>query len=273
MFRVSNIVIGILNFFTLILSIASLGGSVWFHFQGETECQRVLQNPLLVLGVFLFVVSLLGLFGSWCRVTVLMWLYLFVMFFFILGLICFTVFAIVITNKGVGKAISERGFKEYRLGDYSHWLQKYVVNEGNWVEIQSCLVDAKVCRSLGNGGVHQKASDFYLTHLSPTQSGCCKPPTYCGFEFKNATYWTVPKSGPAVPDTDCTTWSNDQSKLCYDCKSCKGGVLANIKNEWRSLTILNVCIILFLIIVYTTGCCAYRNNREDNKYNRYKGHP
>ncbi|KAK9926207.1 hypothetical protein M0R45_023449 [Rubus argutus] len=111
-------------------------------------------------------------------------------------------------------------------------------------------------------------------NLSPIQSGCCKPPSYCGFDFKNATYWAVPKSGPKESDSDCTSWSNKQNELCYDCKSCKGGVLANIRKEWRNLAILNCCIIILVTLVYCLGCCATKNNRfSTHNYNKYRGGP
>lgn len=94
------------------------------------------------------------------------------------------------------------------------------------------------------------------------QSGCCKPPAYCGLEFHNATYWTTPKRGPAVADPDCKTWSNGQEKLCFDCYSCKKAVLDNIRREWRLLALINIGIIVFVILVYSVGCCALRNNRH-----------
>ncbi|OVA06436.1 Tetraspanin/Peripherin [Macleaya cordata] len=101
-------------------------------------------------------------------------------------------------------------------------------------------------------------------------SGCCKPPTYCGFTFVNATFWEVPKSGPAAQDSDCTTWSNNQDMLCYNCKSCKGGVLASLKRDWKHLTIFNISMLLFLIIVYTIAGCAFRDTRNDK---RRRGYP
>lgn len=60
-------------------------------------------------------------------------------------MIAFTIFTIIVTNKGIGRALSNRGVDKHRLGDYSKWLQKYVVNADNWDEIKSCLVDAHFC--------------------------------------------------------------------------------------------------------------------------------
>ncbi|XAR51261.1 hypothetical protein NMG60_11005836 [Bertholletia excelsa] len=269
MVRLSNAVVSFLNAVALLISLAAIGVAVWFHARPGSVCQKVIQEPLLITGLALFAVSLLGLIGSGFRVQVLMWIYLAVMFLLIVGLICFTAFTIVVTNKGVGQAISGRGYKEYRLGDYSNWLRKYVVNAKNWGKIKSCLADAGVCSGLSEDG--ESAERFYRRSLSPTQSGCCKPPTYCGFEFKNATFWTVPKAGRAAADSDCKTWNNNQAMLCYDCNSCKAGVLANIKKEWRLLTIINACILLFIILVYSIGCCALRNSRRaSTAYQKHK---
>ncbi|XP_010265599.1 PREDICTED: tetraspanin-8 [Nelumbo nucifera] len=268
MARLSNNLIGFLNILTAVLSIFIIVIGFFFKFKGFSECQKLLQLPLLIFGAFLLFVSLLGLIGSCCRVSYLLCFYLFVMFLLIVATFVFTIFAFVVTNKGVGKVISGTGYKEYKLGDYSNWLQKHVVDGDKWNKIKSCLIDAQVCRSLGQDA-NQRTSHFYQKNLSPIQSGCCKPPTYCKFIYKNATFWKVPRSGPAVPDSDCTAWSNQQQTLCYGCKSCKAGFLANLRTGWRKIAIVNISVLVFIMLVYTIGCCAYRNSRED-RY-RYQG--
>ncbi|BAF20152.2 Os06g0653100, partial [Oryza sativa Japonica Group] len=109
-----------------------------------------------------------------------------------------------------------------------------------------------------------------LTHLHHIQSGCCKPPTGCNFAYVSETVWTKPSGFNSTDDPDCTTWSNDQTALCYDCQSCKAGVLANLKNDWKKIATVNIIFLIFLIIVYSVGCCAFRNNRRDNSYPAWK---
>ncbi|KAG5017027.1 hypothetical protein JHK85_023163 [Glycine max] len=58
-------------------------------------------------------------------------------------------------------------------------------------------------------------------------SGCCKPPTKCGYTFVNPTYWISPIN--TAEDMDCMKWSNDQAQLCYNCDSCKVGLLATLE--------------------------------------------
>ncbi|KAK9141434.1 hypothetical protein Syun_010834 [Stephania yunnanensis] len=265
MFRISNNLVGILNLLTFLLSIPILGGGIWLSTRATSDCEKFLDKPVIAIGVFLMVVSLAGLIGACCRVTWLLWLYLFVMFLLIVLLFCFTVFAFVVTNKGAGKVVSNTGFKEYRLGDYSNWLQKRVNNDKNWRKIKSCLQDSKICDHLAKETNNQDFKQFLATSLSPLQSGCCKPPTECGFTYQSSTSWTKPALINST-NPDCTKWSNDG--LCYDCQSCKAGVLANIKKDWKKVAVVNIIFLIFLLVVYSVGCCAFRN-KEDN--GRWKG--
>ncbi|KAF8392961.1 hypothetical protein HHK36_021201 [Tetracentron sinense] len=271
MFRLSNNLIGIMNFITFLLSIPILGGGIWLSTRASTDCEKFLEKPVIAIGVFLMVVSLAGLIGACCRVSWLLWVYLLVMFLLIVLLFCFTIFAFVVTNKGAGKMVSGKGYKEYRLGDYSNWLQKRVNSDKNWRRIRSCLQDGKVCKSLADG-VNETVDQFYARNLSPIQSGCCKPPSECGFTYVNTTVWDKPTNSTTNTNPDCTTWNNDPNGLCFNCQSCKAGLLDNLKRDWKKVAIVNIVFLIFLIVVYTIGCCAFRNNREDNSYSR-KGHP
>ncbi|XP_051150368.1 tetraspanin-8-like [Andrographis paniculata] len=266
MVRLSNNLLGILNIITLLLSIPIIGGGIWLSKQGNTECERFLDKPVIALGVFVLLVSIAGLVGSCCRVTWLLWIYLLVMFLLILLLFCFTIFAFVVTNKGAGDALSGKGYKEYRLGEYSNWLQKRV--NKNWNKISSCLKDSKVCQRLLQDR-STPAEKFFSEHLSSLQSGCCKPSNDCNFEYVSPTNWREGANSTKQNNKDCNVWSNEAGTLCYGCDSCKAGLLDNIKSDWKRVAVVNIIFLIFLIIVYSVGCCAFRNNREDNTWKRY----
>ncbi|THG05015.1 hypothetical protein TEA_010322 [Camellia sinensis var. sinensis] len=301
MFKLSNNLIGILNFLTFLFSIPILWAGIWLSRQGSTDCEKFLEKPLIAIGIVLMVVSLAGLIGACCRVSWLLWFYLLVMFLLILLLFCFTIFAFVVTNKGAGEALSGKGYKEYRLGDYSNWLQKRVNSTKNWTKIKSCLQDGKVCQSLIDAGSNTTVTQFYLENLSSVQmrdffekskafehgfvgveflmnfsyryyssfnlvharSGCCKPSNDCNFTYISPTNWTT-SAISSYTNSDCKLWNNDPSILCFDCQSCKAGLLDSIKHDWKKVAVINIIFLVILVIVYSIGCCAFRNNREHN---------
>jgi hypothetical protein len=65
-----------------------------------------------------------------------------------------------------------------------------------------------------------------------------------------------------LTEADCAKWSNDQQMLCFQCDSCKAGVLASIKKSWRKVAILNIVVLIILVIVYVAGCAAFRNAKR-----------
>ena len=165
MVRISNTFIGFLNVISMLIAVAAMAAGAYFHFHGGTQCQKFLQMPLVVAGAVLFAVSLCGLAGSVCKISFMLWIYLFVMLALIVGLLIFTIFALIVTSKGVGQAVSNRGYKEYKLGDYSNWLRNHLVNDKNWEQIKGCLKDTDVCRRMEN----DDAAAFYRENLSPIQ--------------------------------------------------------------------------------------------------------
>jgi len=121
-----------------------------------------LERPVIALGVLLLVLSLTGLAGALCLASCLLWLFLLILLLF-----AFTVFAFVVTNRGAGWVVSGRGYKEYRLGDYSTWMQRRVEDSQNWAKIRSCLQDGEVCQKLA--ARKETVAQFVNSNLSPMQ--------------------------------------------------------------------------------------------------------
>ncbi|XP_062232845.1 tetraspanin-8-like [Phragmites australis] len=273
MARLSHGLLGALNLVTLLLSLPMLCAGVYFRMRAATECERALQVPVIALGCALLLLSLVGLAGACGRrpaAAPFLWAYVVAVFLLVVAVFAFTVFAFEVTNRGAGSAVSGRGYREYRLGDYSGWLQARIAEPETWRRVESCLAEARVCGQL-DGAVGQGAMDFYRQHLSPVQSGCCKPPTRCGFRYVNATFWETPRSGmsPEVAGVggDCRAWSNDQQVLCFECDACKAGMLATVKKKWKAVWVVNVALLAVLVLLYTLGCCALRSNAGSRYYN------
>ncbi|CAA3027934.1 tetraspanin-8-like, partial [Olea europaea subsp. europaea] len=84
-------------------------------------------------------------------------------------------------------------------------------------------------------------------------------PLRCECDYISPANWTrTPTSSLTNPD--CTAWSNDPNILCYHFQSCKAGLLDNIKSDWKRVVAINIIFLIFLIIVYSVGCGAFRKN-------------
>ncbi|KAG0513861.1 hypothetical protein BDA96_10G139800 [Sorghum bicolor] len=281
MARLSHGFLGALNLVTLLLSLPVLCAGVFFLTRATTtECERALQIPVVAFGCALLLLSLVGLAGACGRrdaAAPFLWVYVVFLFLLVVAVFAFTVFAFVVTSQGA--VPSGRGYyREHRLGDYSDWLQARIAEPETWRQVESCLSEARVCGGRLRGAMGQGAMEFYRQHLSPIQSGCCKPPTWCGFRYVNGTFWEAPRPGSslsspaAASDGDCRAWSNDQQVLCFECDACKAGVLETVKKKWKTVAIVNVSLLAFLILVYTIGCCALRS-RGGSSRSRNGGGP
>eukprot|EP00253_Pinus_taeda_P021477 PITA_21477 len=240
MARLSNKVIVAINFLTLLLSLTVLRAGVWLaEKDSRTDCERLLKWPVISLGAFLAVLSITGILGACFRsLSWMLSVYLVLLFFLILFLFGFTVFAFAVTAHGDTGALNR------------------VMGIRNWKRIKSCIYDSKLCNQ-------EVAGQFYINHLSSIQSGCCKPPVFC----LNATMQAdAAESKGNVTAGDCKEWSSDPDRLCYDCQSCKSGVVANIKAQWCKVGVFNGSLLIALVLVYAAGCSAFRNQRKENEY-------
>lgn len=164
-----------------------------------------------------------------------------------------TIFGFIVTSQGGGRAISGRIYKEYKLEDYSPWLRKKIMDFQYWSTIKTCILDSDPCAPI----VLWTPMDYAAKGLSPIQSGCCKPPTSCDYNLVTI----------MTQDPDCYRWNNSPALLCYECDSCKAGVLESVRRDYHKLSILNVVVLLVLIGVCSIGCCAFRNaQRAETNY-------
>ncbi|KAK3119886.1 hypothetical protein QOZ80_9AG0677200 [Eleusine coracana subsp. coracana] len=153
--------------------------------------------------------------------------------------------------------------REYDIADYDWPLRRRMANKQYWGTIAAVLRHDHVCDGMRPLVRDPKTGAYYVdlpskkwphdAGLSPIESGCCKPPLSCEFTYVNQTTWT-PKEVPGalamvttrVDDDDCGRWSNDQQTLCFECDSCKAGVLADIQRIWSQI----VGLLLAGIVVY-----------------------
>uniref|UniRef100_A0A7N1A7W6 Tetraspanin-2 n=1 Tax=Kalanchoe fedtschenkoi TaxID=63787 RepID=A0A7N1A7W6_KALFE len=263
---VSNKIISILNFTAILCSILIIGSGLWLANKPDSHCIRAFRWPLLILGLLILLVALAGFIGAYWNKAALLAFHLFFMSLLILLLLILLVFAFVVTRPTGAYQVAGRGYEEYRLDGFSSWLRDRVADSANWNKISLCLSHSTLCSRLTQD--YFAPQDFFAAHISPLQSGCCKPPTICGYSYVSPTVWINPTN--PIADPDCLAWSNDQSQLCYNCNACKAGLLGNLRKEWRRVNVFLIIAVVVLIFIYVIGCSAFKNAQTEDLFRRYK---
>ncbi|KAJ8766935.1 hypothetical protein K2173_011753 [Erythroxylum novogranatense] len=263
---VSNNITAVLNFVAFLCSIPIIVSGIWLASKPDNECIHIFRWPVVILGILILLVSLTGFLGAYWYKETLLAFYLCCMAILIGLLLILLVFAFVVTRSDGGYDVLGRGYREYRLEGFSSWMKDHIVDPKNWEKIRACLAESEICAKLNQN--YFTADQFFSSHLSPLQSGCCKPPTACGYSYVNPTLWVNPANPTADPD--CYLWNNDQNQLCYNCNSCKAGLLGNLREEWRKVNIILIVAVVVLISVYLIACSAFRNAQTEALFSRYK---
>nr|AFK45233.1 unknown [Lotus japonicus] len=263
---VSNNITAVLNFIAMLSSIPIIASGIWLASNPDNQCITNFRWPIVIIGLLILLVSLAGFVGAYWNKQGLLALYLFSMALLIALLLILLVFAFVVTKPDGSYDVPGRGYKEYTLDRFSSWLRNHVTGSGSWRKIRPCLAASDVCINLARNYI--TPDQFLNSHLSPLQSGCCKPPTACGYNFVSPILWTNPVNPMADPD--CNLWNNDQNQLCYNCNTCKAGLLGNLRKEWRKANIILIVAVVVLICVYIIACSAFKNAQTEDLFDRYK---
>ncbi|XP_078435823.1 tetraspanin-3-like [Wolffia australiana] len=269
--RATNRLVGGINFVIFLVSIVLLGAGIWLSSKASTtDCLKLLQWPIIILGAALMAISLLGFLAIYLHLPFLLILYLVAVFLLVVALLGFTIFAFVVTAKGGGRPAPGVAFLEYHLEDYSGWLKNRVSDPGQWRKIRSCLVGSKTCKKMGRlvvvlggppGSISPEPPElFFRRDLPPVESGCCKPPMECQFTYMNETVWVGATAAVVAAQRDCEKWSNDQGVLCYECNSCKASVLEMVKKRWKKVGVISIVVIVVLLVLFAMACLALRRS-------------
>ncbi|XP_009349098.1 tetraspanin-8-like [Pyrus x bretschneideri] len=261
--NLANNLLGLLNILTFLISVPIvIVGVQLYRVNAAGQCLEVFRLPVLVLGVLIMVMSIVGIISACCRISCLLWIYLLVMLLLLIGLM--SIYAIsffIIWKSGGGTRVPGTELKEYKLSGYAEWLQNTVQGKG-WDSLKNCLVVSQACNYMPKNDT--KIQEFNMKELPPIMAGCCKPLAECGFSYKSPTVWIRNNSTSSSPD--CKAWNNDPKVLCYNCDSCKAGTLEQLLDTWKRMHFLKIVFLGFLVLVYSIGCCAFKNTRKKPDY-------
>ncbi|KAK9190523.1 hypothetical protein WN943_019130 [Citrus x changshan-huyou] len=163
----SNNVIGPINLVAVLLSIPVIGARIWLAIEADNSCVKLLQWPVIILGILILVVALAGFIGGFWRIPWLLILYLVAMLILIILLACLVVFIYMVMIKGSGYFAPSRAYLEYRLDDFSRWLRRRVRSPYKWDQIKSYLSSTQMCLELNQS--YRMAQDFFNAHITPLQ--------------------------------------------------------------------------------------------------------
>ncbi|KAH7289682.1 hypothetical protein KP509_30G014100 [Ceratopteris richardii] len=214
---------------------------------------------LAAFGALLVANACMGALGAIFRRSRLLWAHLVLLLllgFLFSGFLLFCLYA-----TGGPSATSAAAAD---LSSYPSWYRHRVHNAKHWRNVVSCMQRHRVCsESIPAPPVQSPTSpsqsqDFYRSHLSPSQYGCCKPPEPCNYTYVDGTKW-IPPADQTNSAMECSTWNNDPSQLCYECDSCKIAVIQETRSEWKKARALLFAVVFVLVALYAfCGCGLFK---------------
>ncbi|XP_050229512.1 tetraspanin-8-like [Mercurialis annua] len=255
-----KLAISFINHSCLLLGLAASFSWLYFGQRVSSWGRALHPNPLVDLGLLSLAVWLFKKMTCWffpSRKTKITNLISLAMLQILIMIILVMGYAMVVTHKGEGRVVPGKAYKEYDRGDFSkEFIRACSSGESQTGLMYDAAADSGVCTRFGEQFNHLNELEFYNTNLTPLQSGCCKPPSYCPYEFKNATIWKEKYLRKYFFKKDCMYWINEGEKTlldgyCFYCDSCMGAILFNIKSEWRHMVLTDTLVFISLLLFYS----------------------
>ncbi|KAH7443115.1 hypothetical protein KP509_02G020100 [Ceratopteris richardii] len=207
------------------------------------------------------------------------------LFILVLVLFTFAIFSLEVTNANFGSTVHAYGtsYKEYRLYQYPAWMRHIVERPKYWAHVRRCLSNSKLCDGLNIPNFSSNNTNIDIQKLSSVQKGCCIPPSACHVTYTGSEIepheiigrWDENHSSNIPTDTlmveellrhatnevvhaythDCKHWNSNPYVLCYDCDTCKAGVIQGNMNKWRIAGITFVVIIAIMVMMVGSFAC------------------
>ncbi|KAK9758036.1 hypothetical protein RND81_01G202300 [Saponaria officinalis] len=169
------------------------------------------------------------------------------------------IFTLAVSSHGNGKSIPGIQYKEYELGSYSKWVQHRVNTNHLWEKhYKRTLIKHNVCKDMVSGIYKLDTIDkLHQRPLNSFESGCCKPPEECKFNYTSPTIWTNSTNTTATTNNtnaDCYKWSNDPNTYCFNCLSCKAAFAQDVKDSLYIPRVVAVILLGKLVLLTLLGC-------------------
>ncbi|CAJ1931142.1 unnamed protein product [Sphenostylis stenocarpa] len=240
-----NKVLAVTNFLGLILSIPIICYGLWLKSVTTYFCEQFqVWRWVVIVGTIISVAAMAGSIAGIFGISWLIKLNLFAKILLMILLLCLLIIVHIVTLRSDGSN---------NIDDFSLYLRRRVTRSSIWDHVRSCISQSDMCADLNRS--YRTAQDFRAAFLTPMQSGCCMPPTQCRYTFVSPTNWISPIDMAA--DMDCVQWNNNQTQLCYNCDSCKIGLLANSRNELIRCILKLFITFLVLLIFFLIELCAF----------------
>ncbi|KAH7446205.1 hypothetical protein KP509_01G045000 [Ceratopteris richardii] len=218
-----------------VLSLPVLISGAWtasisLH-QPAERCASFMHMPILTIGTVLLLFSVFGLvlillesiFRSPRVATLTSWLHLILLFCGVIILFCFAIFSLEVTNENLGHSVHA----------YGNNYTKGCCLPPSACDIQYTGAQVRNHMIMGGPYVYGVTNDYEVPHVDGH---------HMGIDIHAYT-------------RDCPKWNSDPYQLCYNCDTCKAGVIQANMSRWKKIGIMYVVLVMIMVCNYALFSC------------------